>query len=314
VTTRRRDAVARVLGAVGLLIITRPASNTVSAQQARDSTRCDSVVAAARVDSVNAGLFISAARRSGDPLTTMYLNYLTARIVSTFVPPKPFRLTVFEGPPLMRALRPRADTAPQLRAPTVTGVYRAISTQDSGLVQVKVVRASLMPGFDEAAIEAIRTAGVYRQLFTPPDDEDSLTIDVRISSDSVEGSRRFVAASFPRMPVVDAVAFKTNPVPGFPVDAKLEGLTAGEVVLRFVVDRTGHPAMETIEVVRETSSSFLLDAIDVMPGLRFTPASVRGCAVAQTVDYAFSFLLPVAGPIGASGTSRTSRKGPRLRH
>ena len=279
------------------------ASSIVSAQQERDTTKCDSIVAAARVDSVNAGLFISVARRNGDLLTAGYLNYLSASIVSTFVPPKPFRLTVFDGPPVMSALRPRgSDTTTELRSPTVTGIYRALSTQDSGLVRVEIVRASLMPGFDSAAVMAIRALGTNRELFTPPDDEDSLTMDVRIASDSVAGSRRFVAASFPRMPVVDAVPLKSNPAPIFPIDAKLEGLTAGEVVLRFVVDRKGQPAMETIEVVRETSTSFLRAALEVLPAQRFTPATVHGCAVAQTVDYPFSFLLPVTGTT------------PRIRH
>lgn len=296
---------------LGALMVALAVSKTAAAQQVRDTTKCDSIVIAARVDSLNAGLFILVARRNGDPLTTSYLNYLSASIVSTFVPPKPFRLTVFEGPAVMSALRPRADTTTELRAPTVTGIYRAVATQDSGLVAVKIVRASLMPGFDSAAVTAIRAVGTNRDLFTPPDDEDSLTIDVRISSDSVAGARRFVAANFPRMPVVDAMPFKSNPAPDFPIEAKLEGLTTGEVVLRFVVDRTGHPAMETLEVVRETSSSFLRAAIDVMPAQRFVPATIHGCAVAQTVDYPFSFLLPVTGTSGRSGSIGTT---PRIRH
>jgi len=271
--------------------------SAASAQQAPDTARCDSIISAARVDSVDIGLFVSVVRRDGDPLPPAQAGFLSASIVSTFIPPRPFRLSVFAGPARMRALRVLApDTATDLRSPTVTGVYRTLSTSDRGLEQIDVVRASLMPGFDSSAAMAIRAVATDRELFTPPDDDDSMRVDIRLSTDSIAGARRFLSAKFPRMPLVDAVPKRDIPPLQFPDVARIEGLTAGEVVLRFVVGRDGEPVAETVEVIRTTAMSFLRSALGALAAQRFSPATVHGCPVAQVVDYPFSFLLPPAAP------------------
>jgi len=105
-----------------------------------------------------------------------------------------------------------------------------------------------------------------------------------------------VDADFPRMPVVDAVPFRNNPPAAFPEVEKLDSASRGEVVLRFVVDRAGLPAMETIEVVRATAMTFLRAALTVLPDQRFTPARINGCAVAQEIYYPFSFVMPASPP------------------
>jgi hypothetical protein len=60
-------------------------------------------------------------------------------------------------------------------------------------------------------------------------------------------------------------------------------------VLRFVVDRDGRPAMETVEIVRASGLAFARAAIVALPDQKFTPATIRGCPVAQLVDYPFIF-------------------------
>ena len=262
------------------------------AQQPPDTSRCDSIVGAARVDSVEIGMFISVIRRDGDVLPLGQAGFLSATIVSTFIPPRPFRMTVFAGPPRMRSLRRMgADTVTELRAPTVTGVYRTLSTSDNGLQHIDIVRESLMPGFDSAATMAIRAVAADRELFLPPDD-DSMRVDIRLSTDSTASARRFLSTRFPRMPVVDVSPARDNPPPAFPDDAKKAGFTAGEVVLRFVIDRTGRPVAGTVELIRATSESFLKSALNALSAQRFAPATIRGCPVAQVIDYPFTFLSP----------------------
>jgi hypothetical protein len=282
-------------GAALALTVSRGA---VIAQQVKHAPSCDSIIAAARVDSVPFSLFISVVRRDGDPLPATHAGILGTLIVSTFIPPRPFRLTVFSGPPRMRMLRPvGADTAPDLRAPTITGVYRAISTKDKGLQGVDVMRSSYMPGFDTSAVMAIRAvASSDRTLFAPPDDDDSMQVDVRLSTDSSAGARRFLTSRFPRMRVVDAVPLRSNPPPVFPELERVEGSTAGEVVLRFIVDQSGQPVPRTVEVVRESSLLFLRSALESLVKQRFTPATIGGCAIPQAIDYSFSFVLPPGGP------------------
>ena len=123
-------------------------------RQAR--ARCDSIVAAARVDSVPAGLFISVGQLSGAQVRRHQLDVIANYLGAEFVAPRPFRLTVFSGPPLTRILRPLcSDSTGILRAPSVTGVFRFTSPKRGSAPDVRTVRASLMAGFDSAAISAI---------------------------------------------------------------------------------------------------------------------------------------------------------------
>jgi hypothetical protein len=64
------------------------------------------------------------------------------------------------------------------------------------------------------------------------------------------------------------------------------------VVLRIVVDQSGGLAPGTIEVSRATNLDFLRAALTSLPAQRFAPATIRGCPVAQAVEYSFSFVLP----------------------
>lgn len=253
--------------------------------------RCDSIVAAARVDSVATGLFITVGRLSGVEVRRHQLDVIANYLGAEFVAPRPFRLTVFSGPPLTRILRPLAvDSVGVLRAPGVTGVFRFTTPKKRSTPTVRTVRASLMAGFDSAAIAAIAGLSGLPSVFTSADDEDSTTFEVRFSSDSTLGAQRLFSAYFPRMPVIDAVPSRDNPAAEFPDDARRDSIGTGEVVLRFVVDRNGLPALETVEVVRANVLAFVRAALAALPSQLFSPATVHGCAVAQLVDYAFTFV------------------------
>jgi len=121
-----------------------------------------------------------------------------------------------------------------------------------------------------------------------------MRVEVRLSTDSLAGARRLVAATFPRMPIVNAMPVRDNPAPVFPDDEKGDSTTTGEVVFRLVVDRDGAPVMETVELVRATSLSFVRAALAILPKHKFTPATIHGCAVSQRVDYPFTFASPSA--------------------
>jgi hypothetical protein len=258
-----------------------------------ESARCDSIVAASRVDSVASGIFISAGRIDGGALSRSRAELIGRSVGTGFVPPKPFRLTVFTGPPRMRLLKALgADTLTTLRAPTVTGVYRVMIDAKGGISSFVIVRMSLMPGFDSAAAEAVRVGSTIAGITVPPQGEESMRLEVRISSDSSAGSVRLVSAYFPRMPVVDAVARAGNPAAAYPAEAARDSVGDGEAVFRFVVDRTGAPVMETLELLRATDLTFARSGYESLPRQRFTPATIRGCAVSQRVEYPFGFVAP----------------------
>ena len=278
-----------------MLIALTSALGSASGQQPQPAPsveRCDSIVAAARVDSIAAGLFVSIARIDGGDLTQVQSDDILEAIGETFIPPRPLRLTIFTGPIRTRILRSLAtDTVPQLSAPTITGVYRFSARKRGTIARMQIVRESLVRGFDSAGTAAIQAIAQLHRL-VPPVGEDSMRAEIRFSTDSGSGARRIVAATFPRMPVVNAMPLRDNPPPVFPDDEKGDSTTTGEVVFRFVVDRTGAPMMETVELLRGRSLSFIKAALDILPKQMFAPATIRGCPVSQRVDYPFNFAAP----------------------
>lgn len=276
--------------AVALLFGTPP----LTAQTA-DSARCDSVVNASKIDTVPVAIFIRTYRIGGELQRGQSL-FISQTIASAFTAPRPFRLSVFSGAPQMRVLRRLAtDGAAEPRAPTTTGVYRYKSTKDSLVGGIQTLRMSLVPGFDDAAVDAIRVAATVADVRSMAEgDMDSMRVEVRFSTDSSADSYRLAAGNFPRMPVIDAVPRRDNPPAEFPASARADSMTTGEVVLRFVVDRSGNVMPGTVEVSRASSIDFVRAALKSLPAQRFTPATIRGCPVAQVVDYSFSFMLPAA--------------------
>ena len=282
---RRRAA---VVAATGLLICF--IGGKANAQVPVDTTKCDSIVFASAVDSVPVGFFISAARIDGS-IESEQAEGIAIAVASAFTPPRPFRVSVFSGPAQMSAFkRISNDVVVERRAPTVTGVYRFWSLRRSALAKPQTVRASLVPGFDSAAFDAIASAVMLREAVMPASGEDSMLVEIRFSTDSTRSAKRMISAIFPVMPVMDAAPKQGNLRASFPDAEKADTSLHGEIVVRFVVGRDGTPMGETLELMRGTSMAFLRAALEVLPEHRFTPARVNGCAVAQAVVYPFSFV------------------------
>lgn len=266
----------------------------VARAQAVPQASCDSLIAVAAIEHVPSGLFLSVQRIDGAPLADSRANRMILNIGSAFAAPKPFRLNVFSGPSLMRGLRSlNAAVSATPRVPTLTGTYRLRLGHTPDSVRVQVVRQAMMQGFDSAAVEAIVAATNVRELFSPAESEDSLHLDVTFSTDSLPGARRLASASFPRMPVVDASPMLNNPPPTIPPGLEADSAVAlPPVILRFVVTREGAPAAGTVEVLRASSVELLRAAVEALVQQRFSPASIKGCPVAQQVDYPFVFVRP----------------------
>ena len=259
--------------------------------QAADA-RCDSIIAAAAIDRVPSALYVSVRRVDGGVLDDAQADRMALNVGAGLVTPRPFRLNVFAGPSLMRGLRALTiDPAPVPRRPTLTGIYRAWFSRASRAAMPRVIRTAMMPGFDTAAVDAIVAAAQVPGVFAPPPDEDSMRVDIVFSTDSLPRSRRLASASFPRMPVVDAAPVADNPAPVLPPEIRNDTAAAiGPVLLRFVVTRDGYPAAGTVEVLRTPSVALLDAALRALESQRFSPATIRGCAVAQQVEYPFVFV------------------------
>jgi hypothetical protein len=265
---------------------------TASAR-AQDSTatvpvNCDSAIASARVDSVSVGIFFSVDRLD-DELAPAHGTIIATAVATALRLPAPWRAEVFDGPPQMRALR-RIGTGAggELRAPSITGVYRYTATRDQPVKHAEVVRASLVGGLDSAMLAAIREASVIREVAQLREGEDSMRVQVRVSTDSGPTSHRLMTLEFPRMRVVDAVPARGNPPAALPEELRGASFQE-EVLLRFVVDRQGLPDLSTVELARGRSGPLIRAALQALTAQFFTPASVAGCAVSQVVYYPFSF-------------------------
>jgi glutamate:GABA antiporter len=286
-TAQRRRAAVRVAATCVLFVI----AGKAQAQTPVDSTKCDSIVFASSVGSVKTAIFVSANRMDG-AIPPEQLNAIVRWVASSFATPRPFRISVFSGSPQMPSFRRLAkDTIADRRAPAITGVYRFWSVRAPSPTKPFTIRASLVPGFDNAALDAVASVLMLRDVVTPPAGEDSMLVDVRFSSDSSPNAVRMISAVFPVMPVVGAVPIAGNLRAPFPESEKADA-SSGEVVVRFVVDRAGTPIPETVEVIRGTSIAFLRSALTALPEQHFQPARIKGCAVAQVVEYPFSFVPP----------------------
>jgi hypothetical protein len=261
------------------------------AQAQPDSAHCDSIVAspAGVVDSVLSVVFVSVADLGGDRMTYDQRDLIESRIARAFVPPSPFALSVFEGPALARALRISSvvDTLGVPRGASISGTYRMEVTERGAVSDPEVVRSSLMRGLDSALVRAIRTAAKIGTAFRPVSG-DRWRLEIRVSGDSVDGALALAQGRFPRMRVRDATPV-SKARPSFPEDARTDSLDHGEVVLRFVVDRDGLPAFETVELVRSVEVPFLRAALRELTNQKFRPATIRGCPVAQLIEFPFIF-------------------------
>lgn len=256
--------------------------------QRPDSTHCDSILIAAAVDTVATALYIKIRRLDDGPQPDADLSSDVAlNIVRAFNAPRPFRLSVFEGPPRMRGLRlAGADTVRATRAASVSGVY-ALWVTAAGPTQPEVLRASFMTGLDSSMLRAIvAPSSEWRQLQRHAGLAGRYQI--RLSEDSTSGSYMLAYGHFPRMPVHDATPLRAAPLV-FPDSARADSVDHGEAVLRFVVARDGLPALETVEVVRSTAPSFTRSALAALVDQKFEPATIRGCPVAQVVEFPFIF-------------------------
>ena len=273
----------------------------ISAQVAADSgILCDSVLRAARVDSVAVTARAFLVRRDGEPLPPRARMLLLEAILGHFAAPKPLQVPVFTaGPVRLRMLRPGQLGGDSItsREPLIYGVYDFSVLRNGGVSKVVTSVPSLSPDFDASVVAAIAasnadsiTAVVRRAL-----DTDTLRLELRITTgpdDSrfrVPGAQVFVA-TFPRVRLVDARARNGNPQAQYPLEERDEGRD-GEVVLRVVVNASGVAVIATLEVLHATSPEFALSAARALARYHFTPAHVGPCPVPQVVEVPFWFSL-----------------------
>ena len=275
------------------------AGHSLFGQRPTPGPSCDSVLRAARIDSVSVTARAYLLRPDGGMLTARARDLVLERILERFVAPRPFALQVFgPGPAKTRMLRPaNPEDSLTARTPLLYGVYAFAVSQTGSIGAVIATVQSLAPGFDASVKRAITEAAgdsalakVVRGLVT-----DSLQLELRITTGPEDPRLRvppmtMFSAVLPVVRLVDAKPTGVIPMAEYPNDERADGRD-GEALLRAVVDESGSVLVSTLEVQHATSSSFALSAALAFVRHHFAPAHVDGCNVLQVVEVPFWFSL-----------------------
>ena len=263
----------------------------LAAQPAPSAATCDSLLRAARADSVAVTARAYLSRRDGEVLPPRVRTLLLEAILMHFEAPKPLQLPIFgPAPAEMRMLRRETlGDSLTIREPVVYGLYAFPIRRDGTLGKVVTRIPSMVPGFDGrvAAAIALAAADSSMAIVGHALDQDSLTLELRITT-GPEDSRTRVppaavfAATFPRLRLVDAKPIPPVPLPRYPAEERDEG-GDGDVLLRVVVDVSGAPVISTLEVLHATSPAFGFEAAKTLARYHFAPAHVGACTVPQVV-------------------------------
>ena len=273
---------------------------TLPAQRASGAAECDSVLRAARADSVEVAARVYLTRHDGEILPSRVRQLMAQEILARFQAPKPLQLQVFAaGPAQLRILRRETLGGDSLtiHEPVVYGAYAFTIRRNGSVDSVVAPIPTMIPGFDQRVVAAIRSAGADSAVAAIGHalDQDSLVLDLRITTEPEDARFRvppetLFKAAFPRIRLVDAKPLPPVPLPVYPEDERDEGRD-GDVLLRVVVDGSGAPVIPTLEVLHATSSAFALAAAKTLARYHFAPAHVAGCTVPQVVLLPFWFSL-----------------------
>lgn len=196
------------------------------------------------------------------------------------------------------ALLPRPRAYPRLHSRIAFTLHR-----DGRVSDVELQLPSIAPAVDTALVVALRSAsdsGTLASLLAVYDEQgrraeapEALRLAVGVSSSS---SRNLVALPLfkIRLPAyrdfVPARMAIGSPGPHYPDDARRRRIE-DEVEAVFLVGPDGVADVSIARVLRATYSDFALAVLRALPEMRFTPATVSGCAVPQLVQQPFTFRI-----------------------
>lgn len=158
----------------------------------------------------------------------------------------------------------------------------AVSTRGPvGLGVGAQIFSASVPTWLKASEERIATALPGN----PPPRFPMRSVDQRSYLDSVRIAQGNRSASQGMQPTPYVRPGNGQPGTSFDVPA----ITAGRVIIDFLVDTTGHVDMNSIHVVGSTDKRILQAAVAVLPRWRFLPAQFGRCVIPMRVSQPFYF-------------------------
>lgn len=197
------------------------------------------------------------------------------------------------------ALRAHRDSVVQTGIaawPVLRGQIRFTLHEDGRVSRVAATRTSVVPRLDSALAAAVQASGAAGALAgavgraVPGADSVDLAIDLVADDDTLSVSGMVARVRLPhhRVSVVEP-AGPPRMGPRYPEAERLRG-EQGVAVMDFVVGVDGSVVDGSLRP-RQGTPAFLAAAVPVVPGERFRPATVAGCAVAVEVRQRFEFEL-----------------------
>lgn len=276
-----------------LLVLSLGTASWAQSEQAHGTAatrgnRCDSIPpVGTRTDTVFGSVTIEPA----DPALAGWEGMLLDGFRTYFKLPEGVRVPVYRG-----VAHVNSRSFPDTMSLDIRGEADAELDRSGKLGSSRIEVSTLSPAIDESILLAVRrldSAGVIPPL---PEKMSERSVGIRFKvrqfHDSVHGAEPLVIVEQPFWLFARPVtAVPGNPKPDYPADLR-QGKVEGEVVLDFVVDQDGLARPETMQVVKKTNSAFVLAVREVLPRLRFNPATIDGCPVAMLVQLPFGFRIP----------------------
>ncbi len=300
---------------------TVPRADTVpSVDTAPRALACDSAALRTPLAGATDTLVLTLRRADGSatPLPSPWAERTLEAIARHLVLPRPVPLPVWG---ILPSRAPgAAGTVPDTIVRTISNAALATVTAAGRLEgEPALAASSLDGGIDAALLGAVRAADRARALAPAPVEAgvgpgEALRVVVGLGTAGRDVNRAAGPAGADARPAARA----TSPVTTYPVELvrrdrlvlteppgpaasgrpgprypkkELKREQEGSTAVEYVLDERGVPVAGTLLAVRYTGWAFARAALDFLPGARFTPGRVAGCAVPMLVRQPFAFRM-----------------------
>lgn len=274
---------------VSVCALVGAAASSLQAQAATaaDGARCDSLPAYGwRTDTVVASVKVE----PGDALPSGWDELLLDGFVQFL------RLPATGAVPVHDAAALYAD-GKFVVSLVITGEVSADLDRGGALGKPEITASTLSSEIDSSLVAAIDSLEAAHALPPLPGEAKGGPIKVRFEIGQYPSrGRRSIPISIVTQPtwILEkwASSMPGNPHPLYPVNADAKRIP-GEVLVSFVVGPDGRAIFSTARVLKGGRyRDFQVAVLEVLPRMRFDPARIAGCPVAQLVQMPFSFTIP----------------------
>jgi TonB family protein len=179
----------------------------------------------------------------------------------------------------------------------ITGEVSVDLDSGGALGKPELTASTLSPEIDSSLIAAIDSLEAAQALPLAPREVKDGPVRVRFEiGQSPPRGRRSIPISIVTQPtwILEkwTSSMPDNPHPRYPVNADAKRIPS-EVLVSFVVGPDGRAIFSTARVLKGGRyRDFQVAVLEVLPRMRFDPARIAGCPVAQLVQMPFSFRIP----------------------